>query len=460
MSVVRSLGAFVAEAGQATMGDATLHHARRALLDWTGATLAGWRTEPVEILAAVLADEVGQGNAQVLGRDDGRAPARTAALLNGTASHAGELDDIYAPGLYHPGSPTIAAALAAAQAANASSATLLKAIVIGYQVGNTIARAVQPTHYRYWHTTGTVGCFGAAAAASVALGLTARQSAHALATSATFAAGLQQAFRSDSMSKPLHAGRAAEAGVFAALCAARGLTGETAMLEGPEGFGRAMSDRVDWDAMLRNLHEPWTVGESTHKIHACCGHNFAAIDGALVLRDAIGGTGIASIRVETYSTAVQVAGIREPVTPFEAKFSLPFTVATALIHGHVQSGVFSEQHLLHRGVRDLMGRIELVATDEFDQEYPALRGAATTIVLDDGRTLRHHQPTRRGAPAYPLTDEELELKFLHLVQPILGEKRSAALLQQLARMDRAADCWLDLHGSRVERTTLALGTIA
>lgn len=137
--------------------------------------------------------------------------------------------------MYHPGAATIAAALAACQEQGLSGERLLKAIVTGYEVSTRIGVVLGRAHYQYWHSTGTVGAFGAAAAAGSAYGLTQAQFAHALGTAATFSAGLQQAFRTDSMSKPLHAARAAEAGVLASKAAWRGLTGAWDMLDGKGG---------------------------------------------------------------------------------------------------------------------------------------------------------------------------------------------------------------------------------
>ncbi|MBX6370098.1 MAG: MmgE/PrpD family protein, partial [Rhodospirillales bacterium] len=218
--------------------DGVVHHAKRALLDWFAALLPGTREAAAAILRESLADELGTGDAEIYGLGR-RGPLRAAALVNGVTSHIVEFDDIFRDGLYHPGCPTVAAALAAAQAKGASGERLLRAIVVGYEISTRIAVAVVPAHYRYWHTTGTVGTFGAAAAVSTVLGLDQSQMAHALATAATMAAGLQQAFRSDAMSKPLHAGHAAEAGALAAMLAAKGFTGALDVLEGEAGFGAA-----------------------------------------------------------------------------------------------------------------------------------------------------------------------------------------------------------------------------
>jgi 2-methylcitrate dehydratase PrpD len=182
-----------------------------------------------------------------------RATMKAAALINGAASHAIEFDDIFRDAIYHPGTPVISAALAAAQGRGASGEALLRGIVAGYEVSTRIGVAVNPAHYEFWHTTGTVGSFGAAAAAAVILGLDAERTMHALANAGTLAAGLQQAFRSDAMSKPLHSGHAAECGLTMALAAEAGVTGAPDLLEGKAGFGAAMSRNVDWSMATAEL---------------------------------------------------------------------------------------------------------------------------------------------------------------------------------------------------------------
>lgn len=408
--------------------------AKLALIDWWGATLAGWRTPEAGILLATCADETGSGRARLL---DGRAASpQVAALLNGAISHIVELDDIYAPALYHPGCPTVAAALAASQMANRGGADLLDAIVIGYEVGNRIGEALQPAHYRFWHTTGTIGCLGAAAAAGIAISLDAPRLRHAIANAASFAAGLQQAFRSDSMTKPLHAGRAAQAGVFAALAAAQGLTGASDMLEGPAGLAAATAEGADLSAVLQRFGTPWTVGGITRKDHACCGHAFAAIDGALALRGRTGDLeAIRAIRVETCVTAIEVAGNPAPRSPFEAKFSIAFAVASALQYGRVRLEAFTPARVREPLLQALAARVSLHVSPHHDKGYPALRGATVTIEMADGTTIRHEQATRRGSPEYPMSDAEIAEKFLELAGAHLPGEAATALLNRLRTID-------------------------
>src|SRR5712691_9415435 len=417
-----------------------LHHAKRAVIDWHAALFPGARVAPATALERALAEELDHGDAHLaLGR---RATIRAAALINGAAAHTLEVDDIFREGIYHPGAPTIAAALAVAQSRRASGEQLLRAVIVGYEISTRIAAAMGRAHYKYWHNTGTIGCFGAASAAAELLGLDRKRFAHALATVATFSAGLQQAFRADSMSKPLHAGRAAEAGVTAALAAAEGVTGSLDIMEGDAGYGRAMgygdAGRPDWNRALATLGEDFHITQMTFKNHACCGHAFAAIDGALALKARMGVPAgeIARVRVGGYRATLEVAGIADPATAAEARFSTPYLVATALTHGSVRLAEFEPARLEDAATRALMRRVEVALDPELDAAFPAKRSARVAIESRDGRRGEHLQATRKGDPDMPLSDAELEHKYFELVSPVLGEERARRLLARLWKLER------------------------
>jgi 2-methylcitrate dehydratase PrpD len=435
MYIVERFARFAVGYRAERMSADVVHHARRAVIDWHAAALPGAVQAPATSLEKALADEVGHGSARlVLGTP---ASVRAAALINGTASHIVEVDDIYREAIYHPGAPTIAAALALAQARQISGEAFLRAVVVGYEISTRIGAAMGRAHYRYWHNTGTIGCFGSAAAAAEILGLNEIQFAHALATVATFAAGLQQAFRMDSMSKPLHAGRAAEAGVLAALAAAEGVTGSLVILEGEAGLGRAMSDGPDWQKAVATLGRDFHITRITFKNHACCGHTFAPIDGALALQAQHGvrPDDIERIDIGTYKAALEVAGYDNPQTPAEARFSVKYTVASALTHGSVRLAAFEPARMADAQTRALMQRTALAVDPELDAAFPGRRAARIRMQLRDGRVLTHLQPTRKGDPEQPLTDNELEQKFLELAAPVRGQAAAAALLDQLKRID-------------------------
>ena len=292
-------------------------------------------------------------------------------------------------------------------------------------------------HYKYWHNTGTIGCFGAAAAAAELLQLDAARFAHALATVTTFSAGLQQSFRMDSMSKPMHAGRAAEAGLTAALAAAEGVTGSLDVIEGEAGYGKAMSDGPDWDKALATLGRDFHVTRMTFKNHTCCGHTFAAIDGAQALQQRMGlaAKDIARVHVGTYKAALDVAGYEEPKTAAEGRFSLKYVVATALTHGSVRFAAFEPGRLQHPATRELMRRVEVAVDPQLDAAFPAQRAARVAIESRDGRREEFLQPTRIGDPDAPLSDAQLDAKFHELAGPVLGEAKAKELLGRLWRLD-------------------------
>ena len=421
-----------------------IHHAKRAVIDWYAALLPGSVVTPATLLEQALAEDLDRGGARLAtGR---RATLRAAALINGAASHSVEFDDIYRDAGYHPGSPVISAALATAQSHRANGDTFLRGVIVGYEVSTRIGEAVMPSHYRFWHTTGTVGAFGAAAAAATVLGLTRDQFMHAVATVGTFAAGLKQAFLSQAMSKPLHGGHAADSGALAAIAASKGVTGALDILEGREGFGAAMSVNPDWAKATCGLGSDYHIVHVTFKNHGCCGHTFPSIDGALHLQRTHGFTckDVKRVRLATYKAGLDIIDNAKPEGEYQAKFSLQYTVAHALVHGSVRLNAFLPDRMRDAAVRALMEKIECVADPELSKGYPGQRAAQVEIETTDGRKFAHFQPYRKGDPELPLTDGELNDKFLELATPVLGEPKSRTLLAELWATEKLANVDYDL----------------
>jgi len=411
--------------------DGLEHHARRALLDWFAATLPGAQRPPATLLAAALADERGVGQA-VCYVDGQRGLARHAALLNAIASHTVEFDDIHRDSGLHPGSPTIAAALAVAQGQGASMDQLLRALVAGYEVGGRIALAVQPSHYRMWHTTATVGTISAAVAAALLLGCDAVRIGHAIALAATSAGGLQQAFRGEGLSKPMHAGHAAEAGLLAARAAAAGVTGAPDVLHGPAGFAAATSDSTgQWDHALIGLGESFVIASITFKNHGCCGHIFPALDGLLALREQHGfePDDVLSIHVAGYRPTAEMCDRPVVTTEQEARFSTQYCIAALLHLGAVRLDAFTPQRLQDPILHAFMPKVSVSLAPDLADAYPRRRAARLRVELKSGEVLLHEQPIRKGDPEMPLTDTELTDKFRELVSPVLGKAGAGTLLE-------------------------------
>ncbi len=437
LNAIEVLAEYAGRFSQSSLPPAVLHSAKRAVIDWHAALYPGIGMAPVVQLEQAFSEDLDHGLARLVwGR---QATVRAAALINGTAAHVAEIDDSFKQAMYHPGAATIAAARAAAQHCNASGEAFLRAVVLGYEVSTRIGVVLGRSHYRYWHNTGTVGCFGAAAAASVLFGLNAHQCAHALATVATFSAGLQQAFHTASMSKALHAGRAAEAGVAAVMLAAQGVTGSLDILDGEFGLGQAMSDGPDWEAVGADLGEVFNIERLTFKNHIGCGHTFAAIDGAMALRKQhqVRPEDIKQVTVASYRPAIEMAHYERPKDENEARFSLRYLVAHALVHGSVRLDAYLPERLESPLIQNIIGRMQVSIDPALDAAFPGQRSAKVSITLQDGRTLHHFQPDRIGDPEAPLTDSMLSDKFLELARPYLGPQEATALLDKLWQLEKA-----------------------
>lgn len=437
MSLMAEIGEYGAwQMGQVPPPEA-VHHAKRAVLDWFSALYPGTRIDPCAQLLKAHHSELGLGRSSLPGCNTTTFPA-TAAWITGSVSHAVEFDDIFRDAVYHPGCPTIAAALAVGEDLQVDGMAFLQSIIVGYEISTRIGAIVQPEHYRFFHTTGTVGSFGAAAAAAalVASG-NASVMGHALSTAASFASGLQQAFRSDAMTKALHAGNAANVGVRAGVGAACGITGATDMLDGEVGFGAALVGKaIDWQGATDGLGQRYNITVMTQKNHGCCGHTFAAIDAALALRSQ-GATpeNIESIEVRTYRTAINVTGNFKPTTAFECKFSLPYVVCHALGQGSVRLSAFDAEAQASEQTRALMNKLTLLEDAELTATFPKQRAARLKIKLKDGRVLEHYAPYRKGDPEAPLSDEDLNDKFMELSAPVIGEQRARDLMQKIWRLE-------------------------
>ena len=209
------------------------------------------------------------------------------------------------------------------------------------------------------------------------------------------------------------------------------------MIDGDAGLGVAMSNGPDWRAAVATLGLDFHITDMTFKNHACCGHTFAPIDGALALQAQMGiaADDIERVHIGTYAPALDVAGNFDPKTAPEARFSVPYVVATALLYGSVRLAAFTEERLRDLRIRALMARIVLTVDPALDVAFPGQRAARVRIVTRNGRQGEFLQPTRKGDPDAPLSDKDLNAKFLELAQPVLGDGAANRLLQRIWQLE-------------------------
>ena len=447
-SVSRPLAEFAARAGFGDIPPDVLVDTKRAVLDWLGSVLAGALEPPARIAQQVVATLGRSDEATVFGA--GRAAAATAALANGVASHILELDDVHKGSTLHAGAPVIPAALATAEREHRDGQRFLLAVALGYDAALRIGEAVNPSHYRFWHPTGTAATFGAAVAAGSLIGLDERAMLDALGTAGTQAAGLWEFNFDGAMSKHLHPGKAAFNGVLAADLAARGFTGASRILEGNRGFFRATSTEFDPSRVIDHLGERWKISENCFKVHSCCGHTHSAIDMALEYRARSGWRGgeardqLARIDVATYASGSEIVKEANPRTPYQAQFSLAYCVAAALVEGSVGLDQFTADRFSDHGVTDpaaraLLDRVGITVAPDLTARYPGEWGTRITFTRRDGTVDVLAAAFPRGNPENPVPTEMLEDKLRRLVSPRLGLPAAERAIRAVSELERCPD---------------------
>jgi 2-methylcitrate dehydratase PrpD len=420
------------------IAEETLATASSLVMDWLASAAAGTESKPGRMLI-VEGESRGDGPCSVLGLAAGR-DAEVAALVNGGLSHIVEMDDLDRQSVVHPGCVVIPAALAMAEECGATGREFLAAVVIGYEAAIRVGSAVGRSHYAYWQNTATCGGFGSAAAAGFLVGLNPEQLTWAFGNAGSMAAGLWQFNQDGAMSKHLHAGRAAANGLLAARLAARGFTGAREILEGRQGLFAAMSSDAAPERVVNGLSDAvaasnWAISRVSIKPHASCRHTHPAVDAALQLRSTLNLEAIQRIVVRTYGTAIDITDAPDPRNRFQAKFSLQYTVARALLSGRVGLRDFSSEGIQEPGIRDLMSRVELVADPEIDARYPAAWAAAVSVELADGSVQAVSVDAPKGDPENPLTHNELCAKFADMIGWTAYVSETERLLTSLASLD-------------------------
>jgi 2-methylcitrate dehydratase PrpD len=410
------------------------HQAKRIVLDYLASAVAGARTDVAYAVRSIVEDMYPGDDAWLVG--GGRASTAGAALANGTAAHALDIDDGYTPGSVHPSAPTLPAVLAVAE--HADPATVLRAIAVAVEVTCRIARAGHPaTRHAGFHNTPLAGVFGAAAGVCVILGLEEAEVASALGLAGSHAGGLFEFLGSGAEVKRLHAGKAARDGLLSAHLAARGVTGPASVLEGDNGYFHAFA-RDQWRPadLLDGLGTTWALRDTYVKTHPCCRHLHGPIDALLALREEHGLTpeSVHAIRVETYSIAAAHSHVTFD-SHLDAQMSLPYAAAVSILDGRMGLAQFDHTHRTSPAVTDLAKRVEVVAADDLDARYPAERPARVTVRRTDGPDVAAEVAQPRGEPSTPLSDDELTAKFHLLADPVLGAARAARVVKSVWAFD-------------------------
>lgn len=412
--VTRILAEFVANYEASHLPSEVRHQVARGLVNWAGCAVGGSRHAAVTHALAAFRPFMGVGQSSVLGRSD-RVDALNAALLNGISSHVLDFDDTHHATLVHPSGPVLSAMLALAQHQKIDGPTFVESIALGIEVECRIAMGVCPAHYDIgWHVTSTVGGFGAAAAVGRALKLDAKQMAWAFGIAATQAAGLREVF--GTMCKSLHPGRAAQSGLSAALMARAGFTSSERVIEAPRGFAKVMSTHSHLNDTIEGLGEKWIVMDNAFKPYACGLVIHPVIDGCIALhsKQLFKSQEIASLHLRVHPLVLELTGKPQPTTGLEGKFSVYHSAAIVSLTGFSTSKHYTDDAVKGEEVTALRQKV----TVEID---PSIRvdEAHITVTLHDGTTHYHHVDHALGSLERPMSDANLNQKFIDLVSDIL-----------------------------------------
>jgi 2-methylcitrate dehydratase PrpD len=434
---------------------------KRCVIDGLGVILAGSTTRGSGIVREHVRETFGAAGADgsaspastVLGVDSFRTSASAAALANGSSGHAMDWDDTQLSEtpdrifglLTHPTLPPLCAALAIGERRRASGAQFLEAFLTGFEVECKIAESIHPSHYKKgFHSSGTIGTFGAMAAAVKLLGLDADATANAVSIAASLAAGIRANF--GTMTKPLHVGRAAQNGVTAAELAARGFTGSRDGLDGPWGFFQIFSfgEGFDEKRIVGRLGTPHTIvspGVSI-KPYPCgvLGHPSMDAMRALVIRHDVEPDQIKAVRLRAGSNILNPLRYPIATTELEAKFSPPFMLSAIALRRKAGVHEFTDEFVRSAPVQEMMRKVQMILDPEIEARGFEKIRSTVEVDLADGRTLVEPADERyRGGPDRPFTRDELLEKFTDCASLVASDSSMQETIRMVESIETVRD---------------------
>lgn len=439
--ITADAAAFIEKSAYGQIPEAAVRVARRCILDGLALMVAGGAEHSVEILAAEVLDQGGRPDALALTRGAARVPAPLAARVLGTAGHAHDWDDtqvsrdprhIYGL-LTHPTIPPLAASLAMAQRlGKVTGRDFVTAFVTGVEVESKISEWMLTDHYRKgFHSSATVGTFGAAAAAARLLGLKGRALLNALGMAASFAAGLRCNF--GTMTKPLHVGRAAENGVTAALLAARGFEADPAAIDGPWGFMQVMAGGHYPEKLSQGFGQTWSIADPGVSIKPYPSGivTHQSMDAMLKLVTTHDVKAEEVERIDFFAGSNILNPIRYPIAAdhLQAKFSMAALLSMIVIARRAGRAEFTDAFVQSPAMQDMQRRVDCKLDPAIEAQGMDLIRSRIELVTKARKTLVQEADLRyRGGPDNPMTDADLEAKVAACVAGLMDDRRKARLI--------------------------------
>jgi len=418
------------------------------IIDGIGLMLAGSRTDCAKKLADLVHSMGSMGASTVLGFNFKSYPS-DAALVNGTSGHADDYDDtqlstspdrIYGL-LTHPTVPVLAAALALGEDTDCSGEEFLRAFIAGFEVECKLAETIKPEHYkRGFHTSGTIGAFGACSASSILLGLDEEALRYAIGITTSMSSGIRANF--GTMTKPLHVGMAASNGITAAKLAGRGFTADLNALDGQWGFMNIFGQGADHERIIGKLGNPYTLihpGASI-KMYPCGSLAQPSMDALLeiVLEEDLRPEDVREIRLRAGPNILEPLRYEQPVNDLQAKFSLQFGLASILLRRRAGLREYTTEFVNSPAIREAMKKVKTILDPEIARMGTEKMRSIVDVELKDGRVLSRLADTARGTPEKPLKGDELYGKFRECASFVLDEDRIERVVRTVSRIEEAS----------------------
>ena len=417
IGMTRKLAEFIVKTNADKISSEAYEHAKVAFMDWVAVTMGG-KDEPVVTKLLEYSQIMGgDSQATVLGHGVKKNVSQT-ALINGTASHALDYDDTLISFFGHPSVTLFPSLLALSEWQDINGQDFLTAYLIGLQAGATIGVCASLDHYMAgWHATSTLGHMASAAGCAKLLALDTKQTAYALGIAATQSSGLKRVF--GTMCKPYHAGKAAQAGLMAALLAQNDFTSAEDILEGPQGFFEVFKGSVNED-VLALLGLGWDVINISQKYHASCHATHSPLEAAMAIVEEknIPLAEIKKITVYSSKLALDAAGKMVPSCGLEGKFSIPYCVANALCRGITGNQAFTDDKINAPDVCAVMGKIDV----KLDPEKIALE-SRVVIETIEGNEHEGFSDILQQIPPLETKKDRVGKKYVDLCGPVLSRKK-------------------------------------
>jgi 2-methylcitrate dehydratase PrpD len=455
--VTSAVVAFIAHTSFDRIPEKAIVEARRCLIDGFGVVLAGATVRGSAIVRHYItgpehctgpaAPTGAAGMASVLGPERLRADAARAALANGASGHAMDFDDTQLSSssdrvfglLTHPTVPALAASLAVGERLDVPGRLFVEAFLTGFEVECKMAEAIDPDHYqRGFHSTGTLGTFAAVASAAKLMQLTPGQITHALGIAASTSSGIRVNF--GSMTKPLHAGRAAENGIVAAELAARGFTAGDDPLDGEWGYFQVLGGGADVPRIVPALGQPFSIVSPgvSFKPYPCGSLGHPTMDAMLklVTDHDVKADQIARIRVRAGSNILNPLRYKTAKTELEAKFCLPFMMASIALRRRAGIREFTDEFVSSTAVQALMARVDTIFDPQIEARGFDRMRSVVEVESTDGRTFTEASDERyRGGPEKPFTRTDLHEKFTDCASLVLPPDRIRRALELIESVE-------------------------